>query len=128
MAARNIVHETHGLRGVFREKLGSDVLDAPTIHMLIATHIAKQIRIDEPTKIPNRYWGRIVFVTNVMQQVIRLEGDDRFDIPSIDAPEDVITDFYEFMMERPEAIVDFFRDGFKRLEPVPLAIGATSES
>lgn len=126
MPARQIIHEHDGLRAVIREKLGSDVLDAPSIHMVMATHIAKELRIEDPTKISNRYWGRIVFVTNVIQQVVRLEGDDRFDIPTIDAPEDAITDFYEFMMLRPEAIIDFFRDGFKKFEPDPLAIGATS--
>jgi hypothetical protein len=128
MPARQIVHEKDGLRAVLREKLGSDVLDAPSIHMVMINHIAKELRIEDIKNVPNRFWGRVVFVTNIMQQIIRLEGDDRFDVPNIDAPAEDVIDFYEFMMERPESIVDFFREAFKRFEPDPLAIGATSGS
>jgi hypothetical protein len=130
MPARQIVHEKDGLRAVLREKLGSDVLDAPSIHMVMASHIAKELRIEDPTKIPNRFWGRIVFVTSLMQQTIRLEGDDRFDVPSIDASDEDILDFYKFITGpsiSPD-VIDFFRDAFKKLDPVPLAIGATSGS
>lgn len=128
MAARQITHEANGLKAVLREKLGSDVLDASIVHNVLAEYIAKQIKVKDISKLPTRFWSRILFVTNIMQQTVSLEGDDRFDIPTIDASEEDMADFYEFLMGRSEETINFFRDGFRKFDTDPNLIGASSES
>jgi hypothetical protein len=130
MSAKQASHESVKLElwATFREKLGSDVLDASTIHHTLADHIRKDIKVADASKLPNRFWGRILFVTNVLQQTVRLEGKGRFDIPDIDAPTEDITDFYEFMMARDEETIEFFREGLRKFDAVPLATGGKDEA
>lgn len=129
MPAKQVSHENVKLElwATFREKLGSDVLDASTIHHIIAEHIRKQIKIAEAASVPKRFWGRILFVTDVLQRTVRLEGKGRFDIPSIDAPDEDIVDFYEFMMNRDEETIEFFREGLRKFAPAPLETGDKNE-
>lgn len=131
MPAKQVKHVSVELEleAVFREKTGADVLDASTIHHVLAEHIAKQLKAKDATKLPNRFWGRIVFVTNIIQQTVSLDGKGRFDIPSIDDASEDITDFYDFMVspEITEKQIDFFRDGMRKLDSVPLGNGASKE-
>lgn len=123
MPAKQIKHVSVELEmsWVLREKTGVDALDAPIIHHILAEHIAKQIKVKDTSKIPNRFWSRIVFITNLMQQSVSLDGRGRFDIPSIDAPAEDITDFYDFMVsaEISEKQIDFFRDGLRKFDAPP---------
>jgi hypothetical protein len=128
MPAKQITHKEGGLTAVFREKLGADVLDASTVHHILAQHIAKQLRITDAAKLPSRFWGRFIFVSDVMQQTVSLAGDDRFDIPTIDASPEDIVDFYDFVMQLPEKTIEFFRTGLRKFENVPLVTGGSDDS
>lgn len=119
MPALQITHKDQGLTLVLRERLGADALDAVVIHRILAAHIAKQIKAKDISKLPSRYWERIVFVANVIQQSVSFTGDDRFDIPTIDSPAEDIEDFYDFMMSLPERIVEVFKAGFRKFNAVP---------
>lgn len=131
MPAKQVKHVSVELElsGVFREKTGADALDASTIHYMIAQHIAKQMKKDV-NKLPDRFWGRIVFVTNIILQTVSLDGKGRFDIPTVDASAEDITDFYDFMMssEITEKQIIFFQDGLRKFDPVPLATGGQDEA
>lgn len=124
---KRITYEKDGLTGVFREKLGADVLDEPNIHILLGAHIAKQLGANFD-KLPNRFWTRIIFVTNVMQQTVSLSGEDRFEVPGVYATEDEITDFYDFMMRLPVSMIEFFKEGLARFDEVPLVTGENDAS
>lgn len=128
MKEKRVTHEANGLKAVFREKLGSDVLDASVVHHILAEHIGKQLKVKDSSKIPNRFWARILFVTNVIQQTVSLEGEDRFEIPNIDSPAEDITDFYEFVMALSADLIDFFREGLRKFDAVPLVTGAPDDS
>lgn len=124
---KRITYEKNGLTAVFREKMGADVLDERNIHLLIGTHIAKQLGLGFD-KLPNRFWTRIIFVTNVMQQTVSLSGEDRFDIPGTYATDDEITDFYDFMMTLSADMIDFFTGGLAKFDAAPLETGEQDAS
>lgn len=128
MPTRQITHESEDLKVIFRERLGADVFDASTIHGVLVDHIAKEIKLKDKTKLPRRYWGRVIFVTNIIQQTVSVDGTSRFDIPGPDAPDEDITDFYEFAMALPERIINFFQEGLNRFDAVPLVTGAPNET
>lgn len=107
------------LQAVLREKLGSDALDSTYIHGILAAYIRKSMKAGPDFNLSNRIWARIIFVTDVMLQTVSLSGEGRFDVPGIDATDEDITDFYEFMMIRPANVIDFFRHGFLAFDALP---------
>lgn len=131
MPVRTITHtsEKDGLTVVMRERTGGDALDFPTLVLALREYLKKQTGLDD-TLTP-RLWMRVMFVVNVIQQTTRLSGKNRFDIPSAYAPDDDITDFYEFLMGRSEDVIKFFEAALKlvnKAEPAPNPIGSGSET
>lgn len=130
MPVRTITHTDKDLEltVTMRERIGSDALDTPTLFYALREHLKRQTGLGDD--LTPRLWMRITFVLNIIQQTISLEGGNRFDIPGSYAADDDIADFYDFMMTRPEKVIEFFKGALKLVkdEPAPNPNGAPNET
>lgn len=129
---KQITHEDNGLKVVMRELTGADVLDRGSfvrnLALSIATPLGK-VNAKGDIDLSDRIWRRIGHIVDVVQQTVSFEGEGAFDIPSKDAPDEDVFDFYTFLTGRPGLYVEFFQAALKKVnaDPAPNPNGASTE-
>jgi hypothetical protein len=117
---KQITHEDGDLMVVMRELTGADVLDRPSLTRALALTIATPLgKVDAKGNIdlPNRIWGRIGQVIGIIQQTVESKGP--LAVPSVDAPDKDIFDFYIFLTTQPGQYVEFLQAALKKVNADP---------
>lgn len=127
---RQITHTTDSISITVRERIGMDELDYSTIILALRDHVMASGAFKTHKDIPNRVWGRIGHVTNVIQQTLSVEGEKRIDVPAPHASDEDLGAFYDFYLSLPdESIVKAFSTVLELIskEPDPNPIGPSTE-